>query len=331
MRSPSPGANAAAAPIPARAGIGLRHRHVVDFLREPPAAGWIEVHSENYLSAGGPRLAALERIRRDFPLSCHGVGLSLGSADGLDRRHLRALRGFYDRFAPGLVSEHVAWSVTGGVFLNDLLPLPFTDEALAVICRNIDQAQEAFGRRILVENPSSYVAFTESTMAKWEFLRRVKQRYPERTILGSGDVFTAEDAVRMLAETGVDIVWIARGAIGNPWIFEHARALLMGSNVVTPPSIHDQREALREHFSLAMQIHGEQLAGRRMRKMGIKYSRFHPQAAEVKKSFINVRGLRDWNAVLDQFYTHDGAGVFPDPMAADEVNQGEVQSCDATV
>jgi len=176
MRSPSPGANAAAAPIPARAGIGLRHRHVVDFLRQPPVTGWIEVHSENYLSAGGPRLAALERIRRDFPLSCHGVGLSLGSADGLDRRHLRALRGFYDRFAPGLVSEHVAWSVTGGVFLNDLLPLPFTDEALAVICRNIDQAQEAFGRRILVENPSSYIAFTTSTMAEWEFLRAIVQR-----------------------------------------------------------------------------------------------------------------------------------------------------------
>jgi uncharacterized protein (UPF0276 family) len=176
MRSLSPGATAAAAPIPARAGIGLRHRHVVDFLRRPPAAGWIEVHSENYLSAGGPRLAALERIRRDFPLSCHGVGLSLGSADGLDRQHLQALRGFYDRFAPALVSEHVAWSVTGGVFLNDLLPLPFTDEALAVICRNIDQTQEAFGRRILVENPSSYVAFTESTMAEWEFLRAIVQR-----------------------------------------------------------------------------------------------------------------------------------------------------------
>ncbi|MDR6292917.1 hypothetical protein E9232_005462 [Inquilinus ginsengisoli] len=174
--SASPGANAAAAPIPARAGIGLRHRHVVDFLRQPPAIGWIEIHSENYLSAGGPRLAALERIRQDFPLSCHGVGLSLGSAEGLDRPHLAALRGLFDRFEPGLVSEHVAWSVTGGVFLNDLLPVPFTDEALAVLCRNVDQAQQAFGRQVLIENPSSYLAFAETTMLEWDFLRAIVDR-----------------------------------------------------------------------------------------------------------------------------------------------------------
>jgi tRNA-dihydrouridine synthase len=136
----------------------------------------------------------------------------------------------------------------------------------------------------------------------------------------------------MLRETGVDIVWIARGAIGNPWIFAHAAALHAhgrGARArINPPSIHAQREALREHFAIAMQIHGEQLAGRRMRKMGIKYSRFHPRAADVKSEFINVRSLRDWNNVLEKHFAMDGPGVFPDPRAADEVNE-DATSCEA--
>jgi len=164
--------------------------------------------------------------------------------------------------------------------------------------------------------------------SRWSFLREVKQRYPDRTILGSGDVFTAEDAVRMLRETGVDIVWIARGAIGNPWIFENAAALLAPCpSPLAPPSTHAQRDALREHFAIAMEIHGEQLAGRRMRKMGIKYSRFHPQARDVKAQFINVKSLRDWNTVINRFYATDGHGVWPDPNAADEVN-GAADSCE---
>lgn len=172
--------------------------------------------------------------------------------------------------------------------------------------------------------------------ADWSVLRDVKRRYPDRTILGSGDVFTAEDAVRMLSETGVDIVWIARGAIGNPWIFRQAQVLLERLNSPTsepqprtlnPPSIHEQRDALQEHFALAMEIHGEQLAGRRMRKMGIKYSRFHPLHPQVKVEFINVRSLRDWTAVLDRFYSVDGEGVWPAAGAADEVNES-AESCE---
>jgi tRNA-dihydrouridine synthase B len=165
--------------------------------------------------------------------------------------------------------------------------------------------------------------------SRWEFLRQVKQRYPQRTILGSGDVFTAEDAIAMLQQTGVDIVWIARGAIGNPWIFRHAAALLVGATPASPlqpPSIHDQRDALAEHFAIAMQIHGEGLAGRRMRKMGIKYSRFHPNSQQVKKDFIEVHSLRDWTAVLDRWYFSDGPGIWPAPDAADEVNS-ELQTC----
>jgi nifR3 family TIM-barrel protein len=167
--------------------------------------------------------------------------------------------------------------------------------------------------------------------AKWPVIREIKRRYPDRTILGSGDVFTAEDAVRMLRETGVDVVWIARGAIGNPWIFRHARQLLANpAEPIDPPTIGEQRDALAEHFAIAMEIHGEQLAGRRMRKMGIKYSRFHPQAADVKAQFINVRSLRDWSNVLERWYAEDGPGVWPDPAAADEVNggAGDLQSCE---
>ncbi len=165
--------------------------------------------------------------------------------------------------------------------------------------------------------------------ADWSFLAEVKRRYPGRTIFGSGDVFTAEDAVRMLRETGVDVVWIARGAIGNPWVFRQAAALLAGAvETIRPPTIFEQRQALAEHFSIAMQIHGEQLAGRRMRKMGIKYNRFHPDAAKVKADFINVRSLREWTAVLDRWYADDGPGVWPDPRAADEVNEAaDLQSC----
>jgi len=135
-------------------------------------------------------------------------------------------------------------------------------------------------------------------------------------------VFTARDVLAMREQTGVDIVWIARGAIGNPWIFRDAAKLLADATTeLSPPTIGEQREALAEHFAIAMQIHGEQLAGRRMRKMGIKYSRFHPDAALVKAEFIAVKSLRDWSNVLEKWYHEDSPGVWPDPRAADEVNE----------
>ena len=167
--------------------------------------------------------------------------------------------------------------------------------------------------------------------SRWEFLREVKEKFPQRTILGSGDVFTAHDAVRMLKETGVDIVWIARGAIGNPWIFQHARLLLANPNIpIQPPTIHQQRQALKEHFEIAGEIHGEALAGRRMRKQGIKYARFHPRASEVKDAFIRVSSMREWTAVLDHFYLDDGPGIWPSPTAVDEVNaSADMQTCEA--
>lgn len=160
----------------------------------------------------------------------------------------------------------------------------------------------------------------------WGILAELKRRHPTRMIFGSGDVFTAEDAARMKRQTGVDVVWIARGAIGNPWIFRHAAMLWENPSLtmadIAPPTIAEQRAALEEHFAIAMQIHGEELAGRRMRKMGIKYARFHPEHGRVKDRFIQVRSLREWTNVLDDFYKAEGPGVWPDPRAADEVNEG---------
>jgi nifR3 family TIM-barrel protein len=165
--------------------------------------------------------------------------------------------------------------------------------------------------------------------SRWSFLAGLKARYPHKTILGSGDLFTAEDAVRMIRETRVDGAWIARGAIGNPWIFRDAAKLLSGVTALDAPSIAEQHEALSEHFEIAMQIHGEQLAGRRMRKMGIKYSRFHPLSAEVKREFISVHGLRDWKNVLERWYATEGPGIWPDAKAADEVNaSADMQTCE---
>lgn len=162
-------------PIPAQAGIGLRLPHHSLVLAERPAAAWLEVHPENYM-ADRHSLAELELIRADYPLSLHAVGLSLGSAQGIDRAHLERLRRLVVRLAPALVSDHLSWSVAGGQYLPDLLPLPYTDEALRVVCRNVEQVQEALGRTILVENPSTYLCFAASAIPEAEFLAAVAQR-----------------------------------------------------------------------------------------------------------------------------------------------------------
>jgi uncharacterized protein (UPF0276 family) len=162
-------------PVPAAAGIGLRFPHHRAVLEQRPAVGWMEVHPENYFG-GGAAVAALEAVRRDWPVTLHGVGLSLGSAEGLDARHLARLAELAARIAPGLISEHVAWSVAGGTYLADLLPLPMTEEALDVVCRNVETMQSALGRQVLVENPSSYLQFAHATIPEWEFMAAVAAR-----------------------------------------------------------------------------------------------------------------------------------------------------------
>lgn len=180
--------------------------------------------------------------------------------------------------------------------------------------------EEAFGLGFAaIRVHARTVAQKYQGKADWSFTASLKKHYPDKTILASGDVFCAEDVVRILKETGADFAWIARGAIGNPWIFQQAMDLMEGKPI-NPPTILQQRQALEEHFDLAMKLHGESLAGRRMRKFGIKYSRFHPLREEVKTAFINVMSLRQWTVVLNQYYNTDGPGVFPASNAADEVN-----------
>jgi uncharacterized protein (UPF0276 family) len=160
---------------PTKAGIGLRFQHHQIVLDTRPDVAWMEVHTENYMGGGSP-IRCLEAIRRDIPISLHGVGLSLGSAEGLDPVHLDRIRQVAERIEPNLMSEHIAWSVNGGTYLADLLPLPMTDEALAVVCRHVDQVQSTLRRKILVENPSTYMQFRHSTISEWEFMAAVAAR-----------------------------------------------------------------------------------------------------------------------------------------------------------
>lgn len=161
--------------IPAKAGIGLRFQHHQAVVDSRPPVAWMEVHTENYMG-GGSAIRYLETIRRNTPVSLHGVGLSLGSAEGIDQSHLERIRRVAERIEPGLMSEHIAWSVVDGNYLADLLPLPMTEEALAVVCRHVDQVQNYLKRRILVENPSTYFKFAHSTIPEWEFIVAVARR-----------------------------------------------------------------------------------------------------------------------------------------------------------
>jgi len=162
--------------IPACAGIGLRSLHHPDALTHPVRPGWLEVHSENYFGKGGVPLRDLEAIRTDYPISLHGVGMSLGSADELDDQHLRQLKDLIQRIEPGLVSEHLSWSSFGGRYLNDLLPVPYTDETLAHLVARISSVQDYLGRQILIENPSSYLEYRFSSYSESAFLNELACR-----------------------------------------------------------------------------------------------------------------------------------------------------------
>jgi uncharacterized protein (UPF0276 family) len=178
-------------PIPASAGIGLRAQHHLQVISEMPTAAWFEVHSENYFADGGAQVRALLKIRERYPLSLHGVGLSLGSADPLNADHLAKLRRAIARFEPGFVSEHLSWSSVGGRFANDLLPLPYTEEALRQVSRNISRTQEALGRQILIENVSSYLQFKDSSMTEWEFVAAVAAEAGCGILLDINNIYVA--------------------------------------------------------------------------------------------------------------------------------------------
>ena len=208
-------------PIPACAGIGLRSVHHQDLLNERPAVGWIEAHTENYFHEGGAAVRALERARADYPLSLHGVGLGLGSVDGVDREHLARVRHAIARFEPALVSEHACWGHSGGEFFNDLLPLPYTDEAVELLARQVGEAQDALGTRLLIENVSAYVAFEHSRLHEWEFLTAVADLSGCGLLLDVNNVYVSSKNLGLDARAFIE--GLPEGSVGEIHLAGHSR------------------------------------------------------------------------------------------------------------
>jgi len=183
--------SAATAKLPARAGVGFNPAHFSDIVATPQPLGFFEVHAENYMGAGGLPHAQLRALRERYALSIHGVGLSIGSTEPLDRRHLARLKALCDRYRPESFSEHLAWSSHEGVYFNDLLPLPYTRQTLAQVAEHIDEVQAQLQRTMLLENPSTYVRFSESTIPEAEFLAAISQQTGCGLLLDVNNVFVS--------------------------------------------------------------------------------------------------------------------------------------------
>lgn len=212
-----------------RPGIGLRAPHAGEIETSRPALGFLEVHAENFLSAGA-HVDQLMHLRRDYAISLHGVGLSLGSACGLDRDHLRRFTDLAARVEPLLISEHLSWSVVDGVYLNDLLPLPYTEEALAIVAANIDIVQDALRRPLLIENPSRYLGFRHSTIAEPEFLSLLVRRTGCRLLCDVNNIYVSssncgEDPLAYLDA-------MPAGAIGEFHLAGHAAVARGGATIL---------------------------------------------------------------------------------------------------
>lgn len=199
--------NRSAAPttLPRRAGVGLKAEHYKTILDTYPDIGFFEVHAENYMGAGGPPHRYLSKIRERYPLSLHGVGLSIGADRPLDREHLQRLKALIERYQPALFSEHLAWSTHASSFFNDLLPVPYTAETLENVCAHIDQVQDTLARQMLLENPSTYIAFAESTYSEIDFIAEVVRRTGCGLLLDVNNIHVAStnqqwDPVRYIDE-----------------------------------------------------------------------------------------------------------------------------------
>jgi len=201
------------------AGIGLRARHVGELLDRRPVVPWVEVHVENYM-ANASALTSLKEVRRSYPVALHGVGLSLGSAGPLDLRHLERLARLVESIEPCVVSEHLSWSGSGGVYLNHLLPLPYTPETLRVVVEHVEQVQERLGRRILVENPSSYLRFRHSSIPEAEFLGELVRRTGCGLLCDVNNVYVSAWNVGLDAEAY--LAALPAGAVGEIHLAGHA-------------------------------------------------------------------------------------------------------------
>jgi uncharacterized protein len=231
-------------------GIGLRAPHYRDFLECKPKVGWLEVHTENYLEAGGWDAHVLERLRHDYPLSLHGVGLGLGSARGFSQHHLERVREVVRRVEPALVSEHLCWGAVDDRNLNDLLPMPLTTQALELVCARVDRVQEALGRRILLENVSTYLRYRDDTMSEAEFLAAVAARTGCGILLDINNLYVnqrnhAEDPLTALLA-------IDPGSVGEMHLAGH---------LVTPDTVIDHHgdrvaQAVWDLYAVALRRFG---------------------------------------------------------------------------
>lgn len=242
-------------PMPASAGIGLRAQHHLDVLSGTLRVGWFEAHSENYFADGGAHVEALMRIRARYPLSLHGVGLSLGSTDPWDRVHLENLRRAIGRFEPGLVSEHLSWSSVGGRFANDLLPLPYTEEALRHSSARIAEVQDYLGRQILIENVSSYLQFNASSLTEWEFMAGVAAESGCGILLDINNIFVA--AHNHGYECHDYLQGIPRGAVQELHLAGHSRVELDGALLLIDTHGSPVCEAVWELYGAALRRFGE--------------------------------------------------------------------------
>lgn len=223
----TPAAPSASVPVPVNIGIGLKPQHYIEILESRPQIGWFEVHAENYMGNGGSPHRYLAAIREYYPLSLHGVGLSLGSSGPLDRDHAFALRTLIDRYEPFLVSEHLAWTRHGQTHFNDLLPLPLTQDALDTMVEHVSETQDILKREILIENPSVYVSICGAEMSETEFLVALARRSGCRLLVDVNNVYVSTnncggDPAKWLSEVPAELV-------GEIHLAGHATELVEGS------------------------------------------------------------------------------------------------------
>jgi uncharacterized protein len=228
-------------------GIGLRTKHFARFLAEAPPVDWVEVVTENFMADGGRPIAVLEKVRRDMPVVLHGVSLSIGSIDPLSETYLTELERLVARIEPAMVTDHLCWGNHRGQYMHDLLPLPYMEESLAHVASRVAAVQERLGRRILLENPSSYVAFQDSTMTEWEFLSALSRRADCAILLDVNNVYVS---ARNFGFDPIDYLdGIDPDRVGQFHLAGHSnkgRYLLDSHDEPVPPVVWDlYREALR--------------------------------------------------------------------------------------
>jgi uncharacterized protein (UPF0276 family) len=241
-------------PVPARAGIGLRAEHHAAMQSRLPDVGWLEVHTENHFASAGAAHRALDALRAHYPLSLHGVGLSLGGTDPLDREHLAQLRAAIERYQPALVSEHLCWSAAGGRHTNDLLPMPCTREALRHLVARVGEAQEALGVSLLVENVSSYLEFKAREMSEWEFLAALARESGCAILLDVNNIYVSAcnhgfDALDYLAG-------IPRDAVREIHLAGHSTRTLEGTQILVDTHDAPVCEAVWTLYAAAIERFG---------------------------------------------------------------------------